>query len=476
MNINRRSFVICLIGIVAIFANACNMLPKEKSSLQLTALSEFSLAKVQVFPKSEYFSLLAMGSQGFFYTLKNTSSELIKIAENMSFELSKYDDNNTLLWSKSLSKLLDLQTPPLAQKLYVTPENEPIIILETGNGLQARSSNAHLLKLDSKGELLFHQVLHSDSDSQYLDSSYAQGSLYVLGYSYLEGESHPNLDDLEMPLDLADLKKSTRSWVLQLDENLKILKQIELESIYPSDAKITSGSGEKFYIAGMFQSSSEDISIEQAIVCYDQAGEEIWRKDFWRSGIPSPDTNQWLPVYNLPYELDLIADRGDNLWVLQAGEQEINIQKLLSNGDLEWSKPITSSASTIKNLALGADQSLYLCGWTSDKKFPLKNAHQETISMDRNSWAMIWSKTGEMLYSSYLGGKSSSTPLIPYDLDSATSIYPTPEGFAVAGFTVSNSEFPVGYPIEKADNDIVQDPLKPYVSRYLLEFELIEAK
>lgn len=120
MNINRRSFVICLIGIVAIIANACNMLPKEKPSLQLTALSEFSLAKVQVFPKSEYFGLLAMGSRGFFYTLKNTSSELIKHDVNKSIELSKYDDNNTLLWSKNLSKLLDLQTPPLAQKPYVS--------------------------------------------------------------------------------------------------------------------------------------------------------------------------------------------------------------------------------------------------------------------------------------------------------------------------------------------------------------------
>jgi hypothetical protein len=116
VNINRRSFVICLIGIVAIFANACNVLQKEKPSLQLTALSEFSLAKVQVFPKSEYFSLLAIGSQGFFYTLKNTSSELIKIAENMSFELSKYDGNNTLLWSKNLSQVPRSPNTPACSK------------------------------------------------------------------------------------------------------------------------------------------------------------------------------------------------------------------------------------------------------------------------------------------------------------------------------------------------------------------------
>lgn len=472
MKINRRSFAICLIGIAAIIANACNMLPKEKPSLQLTSLSEFSLTKVQVFPKSEYFSLLARGSQGFFYTLKNTSSDFFKFDENMSIELSKSDSNNTLLWSKSLNKLLTSQTSPVAQKLYITPENELIIILETGNDLKSRSSNVHLLKLDSDGELLFQQSLRSDSVSQYLDSSYVHGSLYVLGYSYLEGKAHPLFADINMPLDLDILRKSTRVWAMQLDENFKILRTIELEKIFPSEVTITSGSGKKFFIAGMFQSSSEDKSIEQAIVCYDQAGKEIWRKDFWRKDFTNPDTSQWLPTYNLPYELDLIADRGDNLWVLQAGEQEISIQKLLPNGDLEWSKSITSSATTINNLALGADQSLYLCGWTSDQKFPLKNAHQETISMDRNSWAMIWSKTGEMLYSTYLGGKSSSTPLIPYDLDFATSIHPTAEGFVVAGFTVSNSEFPIGYPIEKLDNDIVLDPLKLNVSRYMLEFEL----
>jgi hypothetical protein len=151
MNINRRNLVFCFIGIVAIIANACNVLPKEKPSLQLTPLSEFSLDKVQVFPKSQDFNFLAVGSQGYFYTLKNTSSEL-----------SKFDSNNTLLWSKSLNKLLTSQTSPVAQKLYITPENELIIILETGNDLNSLSNNIHLLKLDSNGELLFHQVLHSD--------------------------------------------------------------------------------------------------------------------------------------------------------------------------------------------------------------------------------------------------------------------------------------------------------------------------
>jgi len=133
----------------------------------------------------------------------------------------------------------------------------------------------------------------------------------------------------------------------------------------------------------------------------------------------------------------------------QEGVYDIFVTKLSPTGNLIYSTYLGGSYGdhSFGGIAVDLNGNVYITGYTSSSDFPTKNAYQPYLAGYNDAFAAKLSTTGDLIYSTYIGGSSG---------DGGKSIVVDQEGNAyITGYTMS-SDFPVKN-AQQANNQGIYD-------------------
>ena len=127
-----------------------------------------------------------------------------------------------------------------------------------------------------------------------------------------------------------------------------------------------------------------------------------------------------------------------------SGNTDAIVTKLDGSGSLLWSTFFGGSDLDYSNdISVASDGSCYVTGETYSSDFPTKNAYNSTYSGNKDTFLAKFSASGQLLWSSYLGGNES---------DEGQSIAVASDGSCyVTGFTIS-SNFPTQNAFDSTHN------------------------
>lgn len=172
---------------------------------------------------------------------------------------------------------------------------------------------------------------------------------------------------------------------------------------------------------------------------FDNSGKFVWKKEFGDIDLyATADSIAIDGVGNiyiggatytnpLPKEIE-------NAGIAKEGWQSSYIAKFDKNGNLLWTTKLPSGLAGIDVEQIG---NIYIVGSTNSKAFPILHASQPVLSGRGDAFAAKISTDGQLLWSTYLGGKG---------IDAARAVAVDVNGFVhVTGHTAST-----GFPIKNA--------------------------
>jgi len=115
-----------------------------------------------------------------------------------------------------------------------------------------------------------------------------------------------------------------------------------------------------------------------------------------------------------------------------SGDTDAIVTKLDGSGSLLWSTFFGGSDFDMGNdISIADDGSCYITGQTGSSDFPTQNAYNSTYSGSRDTFLAKFSSSGQLLWSTYLGGS---------ELDEGQSIAVASDGSCyVTGITISDN-------------------------------------